>query len=616
MHSNILLESGRRLVRLAPGALAAILLLVAHSSFAASAKSARDQLDRADAIKTSNHGEFVAMLDSLRKQPDLLTAADQDYLRYLEVWKSVYDGEYGVAIPSLRTIIRDVGDVTLRFRAGATLVNVLAFANRYEEAFVRLGDMLELLPQITDMNAREQGLGVAGLLYSQAGEFDLALGYAERIIEENWADRGACKGGQLKLEALSRRGGLKNAGPEFQATIEACESMGEMIRANLIRTYVGKLLITQSRAEEAIKLLQAHHSQVQQIGSPRLTSEFDALLATAYRETGASDLAREYALRAVDSSVKDQYTEPLVTAFRLLYVLAKEKGDAQQTLAYLEKYAAADKGYLDDVTARQLAYQRVNHATIADKLRIDTLNKENEVLQLQRALDKKAVETSGLYITLLIIVLLSIALWAYRTKRSQLHFMRLSQVDGLTGIANRPRFIELAESALEAGRKSTQEVCVVLCDLDHFKAINDKHGHAAGDFVLKQTVAACQLHLRASDVFGRFGGEEFGIVLPGCTLHDARLRAEQLRLAIATISSSSEGVDLTASASFGVASTASASYELRQLLADADAALYRAKHDGRNCVVLHEPATRHRPLTGESAKRLQAGRSGAAGEPT
>jgi diguanylate cyclase (GGDEF)-like protein len=124
-----------------------------------------------------------------------------------------------------------------------------------------------------------------------------------------------------------------------------------------------------------------------------------------------------------------------------------------------------------------------------------------------------------------------------------------------------------------------------LCDLDHFKSINDEHGHAAGDFVLKQTVAACQMHMRTSDIFGRFGGEEFGVVLPGCSLDDARQRAEQLRLAIAAISGNYEGVEVSVSASFGVAASATAGFELRHLLAQADAALYRAKGAGRNCVV-------------------------------
>jgi diguanylate cyclase (GGDEF)-like protein len=194
------------------------------------------------------------------------------------------------------------------------------------------------------------------------------------------------------------------------------------------------------------------------------------------------------------------------------------------------------------------------------------------------------VETSRLYIALLMLAAVFIALFAYRTKRSQLHFMKLSRVDGLTGIDNRPYFIAQAERELEASRRLEQEVCVILCDLDHFKSINDKFGHAAGDQVLRQAVQACRAHLRASDLFGRFGGEEFCILLPGCSLADARQRCEQLRGAIALIADTSA----TVSASFGVAATSSSGYELRQLLAHADAALYRAKYAGRNCVVLYD----------------------------
>jgi diguanylate cyclase (GGDEF)-like protein len=209
-------------------------------------------------------------------------------------------------------------------------------------------------------------------------------------------------------------------------------------------------------------------------------------------------------------------------------------------------------------------------------------------LQLQQALGKKAVETSRLYILLLITIAAFIALWAYRTKLSQLHFMKLSRIDGLTGIANRPHFIEEAQRTLENGRRMRQEVCVVLCDLDHFKTINDRYGHPAGDLVLKQSVAACRAHLRATDLFGRFGGEEFCILLPGCTLADARQRCEQLRGAIAALAAQPGSMVPNVSASFGVASTAASGYELRQLLAHADAALYRAKNTGRNCVVLYE----------------------------
>jgi diguanylate cyclase (GGDEF)-like protein len=106
--------------------------------------------------------------------------------------------------------------------------------------------------------------------------------------------------------------------------------------------------------------------------------------------------------------------------------------------------------------------------------------------------------------------------------------------------------------------------------------------------VLRQAVQACRAHLRGSDLFGRFGGEEFCVLLPGCSLADARARCEQLRAAIATIATDASNSVSTVSASFGVASTASSGYELRQLLAHADAALYRAKYAGRNCVVLYD----------------------------
>jgi diguanylate cyclase (GGDEF)-like protein len=240
------------------------------------------------------------------------------------------------------------------------------------------------------------------------------------------------------------------------------------------------------------------------------------------------------------------------------------------------------------VSARQIAYERAKHEAAANRLQIDALNKQNEVLQLQQALGKKAVETSRLYIALLIVVAVFIALFAYRTKRSQLHFKHLSRHDGMTGIANRPHFIDCATRALAEARKSGREACVVLCDLDHFKAINDLYGHATGDFVIKQVVSVCQRLLHEQDVFGRLGGEEFGIVLPACNAEQGRLWSEQLRLAIAAIATREAGMTSTISASLGLAATSTCGYELSDLLSRADAALYQAKRSGRNRTVLFD----------------------------
>src|SRR5262249_15238165 len=156
------------------------------------------------------------------------------------------------------------------------------------------------------------------------------------------------------------------------------------------------------------------------------------------------------------------------------------------------------------------------HENLANKLQIADLTRQNEVLKLQKALAAEALENSRLYVVLLATILVFIGLWAYRTKRLQLHFMSLSRLDGLTGISNRHHFISKAESALESARKAQKELCLVLWDLDHFKAINDHHGHAMGDFVLQESVSRCRVHVQAHEAFGRFGGEEFSALLPEC----------------------------------------------------------------------------------------------------
>ncbi|MEO8670842.1 MAG: GGDEF domain-containing protein [Tahibacter sp.] len=545
-----------------------------------------DLLSKADVVKSSDPRQFREILDQLASATQLLSAQQQSQLRYLQAWNFAYAGDYETAVPLLQSIIAEPGDLTLRFRAGVTIVNVLAISRRYQDAYSQLSQLLERLPQVTDKDAREQGLMVAGILYNQVGQYDLGLSFANQLIGENWAGRGTCKGGQLQIEALYKSGKLKEPGPAFDQAIDACNRIGEAIWSNLMRTYVVKLQLAQGKPNDAIKLMQLNYTEVQRTNYPRLVSEFDALLAEAYRQSGDATRARDFAMRAVEGAVKNEYTEPLVAAYKLLHDFSLEQGDYKTALAYYKKYASADKGYLDDVSARQLAYQMVTHETAANKLQIDALNKQNQVLQLQQALGDKAVENSRLYIVLLVTVLAFIGLWAYKTKRSQLHFMKLARRDGLTGIFNRHHFLNAADSALEYCRKSSREACLIVIDLDHFKDVNDEYGHAMGDLVLKRAVAASQVHLRSIDIFGRLGGEEFGILLPECALAAAGVQAESIRREIEAGTNSVRNVDFSISASFGVASSSHSGYELRQLMANADAALYNAKRAGRNRVEL------------------------------
>jgi diguanylate cyclase (GGDEF)-like protein len=527
-----------------------------------------------------------------------LPKAQQEFLRYLQAWNALTNGKDEVAMPSLQYLIQHASDPTVRFRARSNLMNLEEVTRRYEAAYSQLYKLLEDLPQVADPAAREQALMNVAELYRNVGETDLSLSYAQRVIDENWAQRGTCRGGQQKLAALYDSGRLKTVGAEFQTGTEACEKQGEILYATDIITHVAKLYIEQDRLDEAIALLTRYYDEAQRTRAPEITAQFDALLADAYRRKGIPGLAHTFASRALHRGLSSPYYEPVVRATRVLYELAKDRGDFKSALAFHEQYMVADRGYADDNNARQLAYSKAVDEVMANRMQIAALTRQNQVLELQKALAAEALKNSRLYATLLITVLAFVGLWAYRTKRSQLHFMTLSRLDGLTGICNRQHFISQAETAVKRARESQQELSIILCDLDHFKAINDRHGHATGDLVLREAVAKCSALLHPPEVFGRFGGEEFSFLLPASGPETAQQRAEELCAAIAAISVGFGSGEYKASASFGIAATGSSGYGLRQLLADADTALYQAKAAGRGRVVLYNARRQWREQLG------------------
>jgi diguanylate cyclase (GGDEF)-like protein/PAS domain S-box-containing protein len=161
-------------------------------------------------------------------------------------------------------------------------------------------------------------------------------------------------------------------------------------------------------------------------------------------------------------------------------------------------------------------------------------------------------------------------------------------VDGLTGIANRNHFIDSGDIEMHRARRYARPLSVVLIDLDHFKQINDTHGHAVGDAVIKSVVRACLASLRTIDRMGRLGGEEFAALLPETNREGAAIVAERLRAAIAAAAIELEGrAPLTTTASIGVASLADTdATRIEGLIARADRALYTAKRAGRNRVII------------------------------
>jgi diguanylate cyclase (GGDEF)-like protein len=168
------------------------------------------------------------------------------------------------------------------------------------------------------------------------------------------------------------------------------------------------------------------------------------------------------------------------------------------------------------------------------------------------------------------------------TAREQLRFQGLR--DSLTHILNRVAFFEIFEREVARARRNRASLSLIMCDIDHFKRINDKFGHLAGDAVLRETAKRLRMSQRASDAVARYGGEEFVILAPDCAPPGALIVAERFRAAVSATPMTVGDMSLTITMSFGVTSTSDMD-GAAGLLQAADEALYRAKEQGRNRVV-------------------------------
>jgi diguanylate cyclase (GGDEF)-like protein len=166
-------------------------------------------------------------------------------------------------------------------------------------------------------------------------------------------------------------------------------------------------------------------------------------------------------------------------------------------------------------------------------------------------------------------------------ERAELRYRAVANSDPLTGIGNRRAFMERAAALLDQCRREQRPAALLLCDLDYFKRLNDTHGHAMGDTALVAFAGVLAGGIRAQDVCGRIGGEEFACLLPDADQKAVAEVAERIRCQCGELSI---GVPQRLSVSIGVASTVQAGHDLAHLLAQADEALYRAKAGGRDRV--------------------------------
>ncbi|MEA3198091.1 MAG: hypothetical protein QOF32_2143 [Gammaproteobacteria bacterium] len=255
--------------------------------------------------------------------------------------------------------------------------------------------------------------------------------------------------------------------------------------------------------------------------------------------------------------------------------------DAYSDLAeYARRYAAAN----DADRSRQAAALRARFETDREIERNALLKRELQASREQAQRQARQLRWNAIAVTsgVLVIALLIYFLMANRRYRQQL--VKLASQDALTGLPNRRCTAELATAALARATANEESLTIALIDLDHFKFINDRCGHGTGDFVLKEFARVGREALRDSDVLGRWGGEEFLLVMPGATVEIAQANLERMRTLLFGISLPPSGAGLRVSLSAGLATSLKHGRSLDEMIARADSALYVAKNEGRDLV--------------------------------
>jgi diguanylate cyclase (GGDEF)-like protein len=223
--------------------------------------------------------------------------------------------------------------------------------------------------------------------------------------------------------------------------------------------------------------------------------------------------------------------------------------------------------------------------------RAPLLGKLDEVVAIhQRETEHVLGELEALQLIILAIVLLTLAVEALAIFRPMIsrivlytgEITRLATIDPLTELLNRRGFLDRCAAELLRARRHSRPLCLLMLDADHFKQINDAHGHDGGDAALRRLANAIRQVIRAGDIAGRLGGEEFGILLPETEIPGAMIMAERLRETIANLPVIFRGDNIRLTVSIGLAPVVPAPGGIEKALHDADVLLYEAKRAGRN----------------------------------
>lgn len=567
------------------------MMVIAYMAITFDAYSQPDSLDdklrQADEMLSTDVRRGTSALGELRLVFDQMETQQKYRYEIILSKKDIIEGNINKAIKKLLELGNN--DLTIESKIQVNKLLSISYnaIGNYADMFERINNNLKFIEEIKDVSLKAGFLHPVILAFRDAGAIDEAIEYSREMLEIS-RSVGHVRSECFALDELGisyrHAGSLELAKTWLEQAVSFCRTIDNKLAVSAAKFNLAELELDLGHPNEALALSGESLILAYDTGYVLLASDILAVQAEAYRRLGNLDDAVSSGLKGLAEAEKADYKLALRNLTLTLAKAHEALGNTAEALGFYKRHIAVNHAVQNDKLARQLAYHRTRYDTLDKQRQIQILNQQNELLTLSRQLDDKARQNMQLLLIIGAGLLIALLFWLAHAINQRRAYRRQAQCDALTGLDNRGHFIARCRAAVAAARAGGQPMSLILFDLDHFKKLNDSHGHAAGDWVLRAVAAKCREHIRKSDIFGRIGGEEFAICMPDASIEEAMRVAETCRGALAAIDSSELAADFHVTASFGIAARRDEDLDIDALLVRADDALYEAKRAGRDQV--------------------------------
>lgn len=548
-------------------------------------KSLDDQLAEAAQLNFSGHWQRARdALDAISPQLGQATRKQQDRHSLELATNLSLAGEIDEGLMLLEELLDSHLEPPQRLNALWLSATLATMARQYELAFAYLQMGLELKPQVDDPVQVAGLLGIASQMHAQVGEYEQAIALGHSAVEyarQTGSIWELCIARQRLASAYASGTDTVAIESYFRMALEPCEEAGNLHYTGAIEYSLAALMLEMNRLDRAEPLIIRALTQLTESGHDAGLAVTRLVWARYLTRQNDTEQAEEILLNLVSTFRTSDAWDHLAETYELLCDIAAQRGDYKLALSHQLARVDARERFLDRDRARRLAYLQVAFDMSAKEQEIDLLHEQAQVRELQDQSRKEKRRLQGYGVAGGGILLLALAAMLLHASRERRHFRSLSRRDSLTGLYNHTRFFENATEVLNKSARNGQPVTLVLADIDHFKQVNDQHGHHSGDEVLGRVAGRLREVFGDDGIIGRVGGEEFAVILPGHDDVEAGEAIERLRENLNKTRAGDNEIAITAS--FGIAE-ARGNEDISQLRQRADRALYEAKDAGRDSV--------------------------------